>query len=467
MSTFGGISFTNKGKILQAKALTGIQLNFSRLAVGDGNLTGQVIADLSALINEVKSLAITTLKNTNDGKATVGGVLTNQDLVAGFYWRELGLFATDPDVGEILYCYGNAAALAEYIAAGGGADLIEKQINIVAIVGNATSISATINSSLVFASPTDVSDSLIEAKAYTDQEVSAVPVPSSLPADGGNSTTVNGHTVSATPITTEKIDLIGMINELFTDANDLKIAVANAITARGVTASITDISTLLATKIGQIQSVLTGNMGASDLLSGHTGYGDNPLSKIIGLMVDRGTVNITPSTVNQAITGGKHSGSGIVAGDADLNSANILSGKNIFGVAGNVYTPFATLQAGYAIDIYTNNTSKNVYSNTTPQKMFEYTMGRSGSLTIVGHSRMGNTGYGYWQCYVNGVPKGSAHSASNYNDFVGTDTISFNAGDKFQIYLWTSTTGDIGVTLSSHVLSISCSVPSDVITRDL
>jgi phage-related tail fiber protein len=156
MSTFGGVHFTNKGKSLQAKALTGVQLSFTRLAVGDGSLTGQAIVDLSALIHEVKTLPITTLKNTNDGKVTIGGVLTNQDLASGFYWREIGLFATDPDLGEFLYCYGNAAALAEYIPAGGGADLLEKQVNVVAIVGDATNISAIINNSLVYASYEDL-----------------------------------------------------------------------------------------------------------------------------------------------------------------------------------------------------------------------------------------------------------------------------------------------------------------------
>jgi hypothetical protein len=156
MSTFGGLSFTKKGTDLQTKGLTGSQINFTRLAVGDGSLTGQAIQDLAALVHEVKSIPITTLKNTNDGKATIGGVLTNQGLSTGFYWRELGLFAQDPVLGEILYCYGNAAALAEYISAGGGADILEKQINIVAIIGNATNISATINNSLVYASPQDV-----------------------------------------------------------------------------------------------------------------------------------------------------------------------------------------------------------------------------------------------------------------------------------------------------------------------
>lgn len=55
-----------------------------------------------------------------------------------------------------------------------------------------------------------------------------------------------------------------------------------------------------------------------------------------GTMPNRGTVNFTPSTSNQTIANGYHSGSGIVSGDANLVAANILSGISIFGVAGNV-----------------------------------------------------------------------------------------------------------------------------------
>jgi len=153
MSFAGGIFFTNRGKVLEAKAQTGVALNFTRIGVGDGELTGQDISDLTALIHEVKSLALTSLKTLTGGKASVGGVLSNQGLAAGFYWREVGLFATDPDLGEILYCYGNAGALAEYIPAGGGSEILEKQVSIVSIVGNAANVSATIEQSLVYETP--------------------------------------------------------------------------------------------------------------------------------------------------------------------------------------------------------------------------------------------------------------------------------------------------------------------------
>lgn len=228
MSTFGGIYFTNKGRSLQAKALTGADLNFTRIAVGDGSLSGQAVEDLSALIHEVKTLEINKLRTGQSGKVTIGGILSNQDITSGFYWRELGLFAQDPDLGEILYCYGNAGNLAEYIPSPSGSDILEKQIDIVAIVGNAANVSAIIDSSLVYASASDLADSLNEAKSYTDSKVptktsqlqndsgfiTSSAIPSSLPANGGNAATVNSHTASVTPGTTEKTDIIGMVNEV-------------------------------------------------------------------------------------------------------------------------------------------------------------------------------------------------------------------------------------------------------------
>lgn len=162
--SFGVIQFTNRGRALQAKAQAGAQLNFTRIAVGDGQLAGQSISDLTALIHLVKSLTINKFKTMPGGKAAAGGVLSNQDIVTGFWWREIGLFAMDPDLGEILYCYGNAGELAEYIPSPGGAEILEKQVDIITIVGNAGSISATIEQSLVYASAQE----LIEHEADTN-----------------------------------------------------------------------------------------------------------------------------------------------------------------------------------------------------------------------------------------------------------------------------------------------------------
>jgi len=155
MSAFGGLILTSRGRALQAKAQAGIQLKFTNIRVGDGQVGGQAISGLTDLIHTVKTLDITKLKTLSGGKAVVGSTLSNSGLTTGFYWREIGVFAEDPDLGEILYCYGNAGDQAEYIPADGGADLIEKSIDVVILVGNASNISAVIDQSLIFVSMGD------------------------------------------------------------------------------------------------------------------------------------------------------------------------------------------------------------------------------------------------------------------------------------------------------------------------
>nr|WP_262382945.1 phage tail protein [Bacillus infantis] len=143
---------TNRGRNLMSRVQTGALLKYTRIALGDGNLGTSAIPDLTALKHEVKSLAITKLRALSGGRAVIGTVFKNADLTSGFYFREIGVFAEDPDTGaEILYCYGNAGSLAEYIPAGSGADVIEKSLDVGVIVGNAPNISAVIDESLVYA----------------------------------------------------------------------------------------------------------------------------------------------------------------------------------------------------------------------------------------------------------------------------------------------------------------------------
>jgi len=173
--SFGSIVFTNKGHTLEAKAQSGIALMFTRIAMGDGNLTGQSIRDLNNLVSHKKNIPITRLQPYADGTTNIGGKLTNSDMTQGFYWRELGLFAMDPDVGEVLYCYGNAAELAEYIPPGDSSQIIERIIELIAIVGNATNVTAIINNSLVYATPEDIENHNNDANAHTtlNQSVAA------------------------------------------------------------------------------------------------------------------------------------------------------------------------------------------------------------------------------------------------------------------------------------------------------
>ena len=76
-----------------------------------------------------------------------------------------------------------------------------------------------------------------------------------------------------------------------------------------------------------------GDAVAADVLAGKT-FSTASATGVTGTMVDNGGVTIVPGTSNQTIAAGYHNGFGEVEGDADLLSANIKSGVEIFGTTG-------------------------------------------------------------------------------------------------------------------------------------
>lgn len=153
-------ALTNKGIALQAKAQTGIELKYTRFVLGDGRLNGQAMSALTNVINPKKTMPVTKLRMEVPNQATVGFVLSNQDVTSGFYFRELGLYANDPDEGEILYLYANAGDTADYIPAAGGSDIIEESFDVLAFVGQAPNVSAVINKSLVYVTHPELEEAI-------------------------------------------------------------------------------------------------------------------------------------------------------------------------------------------------------------------------------------------------------------------------------------------------------------------
>ena len=92
----------------------------------------------------VLDVVISKLKNLGGGQVVVGGQFSNAGITTGFYFREIGLFAQDPDAGEILYSYGNAGSLAEWIDPDGTQNVITKSVDIRTSVGQAEKITASI-----------------------------------------------------------------------------------------------------------------------------------------------------------------------------------------------------------------------------------------------------------------------------------------------------------------------------------
>lgn len=141
--SFTAPKFTNAGRQLQTRVIAGDTLTFTTIKLGDGTMTTEPIAALTDLIHGIITLPVHEVRRNAD-YADVTGVFQNAGLSSGFYWREIGIFAADPDYPndrshDILYCYQNAAELAEYIPSASSA-VIEKIIRVACVVGDTENV---------------------------------------------------------------------------------------------------------------------------------------------------------------------------------------------------------------------------------------------------------------------------------------------------------------------------------------
>ncbi|MFK4167699.1 tail fiber protein [Paenibacillus lautus] len=160
MSSFSAKGLTNKGRSLQAKAQAGAELRYTKFVIGDGQLGGQSISALTNVISPKKTIDVTRLKPTPPNQATVGFVLSNQDVTTGFFFREIGLYAMDPDDGEVLYFYLNAGDTADYIPPTGTGDVINKNFDILVYVGQAQNVTLTVDTDLAYVTHKELEEAL-------------------------------------------------------------------------------------------------------------------------------------------------------------------------------------------------------------------------------------------------------------------------------------------------------------------
>jgi len=161
MANFEGTILTRKGYNLIAKALTGATIEFTKFQLGDGIWDDSVNPEqLTALISPKLDLPIQELSVVGDGTARLRFVLTNTGLSEGFFIREIGIFANDPDEGEILYAV-TYAENADFIPAD-GVTKIEDVTDIYTVVSNAQNVTAVISDTVVLATKEDVDSAVAQ-----------------------------------------------------------------------------------------------------------------------------------------------------------------------------------------------------------------------------------------------------------------------------------------------------------------
>ena len=145
MPNWNGMILTNKGRVLQAKVEAGETLSLTKLKLGSGIIgKGQSLETLTDLVSPEQNLGIAEKTALENGLTEIKATITNAGLEEGYYVRELGVFAQDPDEGEILYAVTTDTA-PDYLPAQGSATVLSQEFAIYITTSNVNHIEATID----------------------------------------------------------------------------------------------------------------------------------------------------------------------------------------------------------------------------------------------------------------------------------------------------------------------------------
>ncbi len=143
MAGWNNATMTDVGEALQAKVNAGLtKLTFTKIKVGSGVSTtnAQALTDIIASKWETTNFTV-----KRDGKiVTVDTFITNTGITEAFRMAEIGLFAQDPDKGEVLYAYLTDSE-PDRMPAEGGSTVVSQELSLGMTFSNSGNVTLTVN----------------------------------------------------------------------------------------------------------------------------------------------------------------------------------------------------------------------------------------------------------------------------------------------------------------------------------
>ena len=145
MAKYPAVITTMAGTNIIAEANASKQaLIFTKIVIGAGDMPAS-IPRATALTDKRLELAITKSVKTGDGQFMVQGLLSNKNLEAGFYAREIGLMAKAGENGqEVLFSYTNGGNYVDYIP-DKNTPMDSYTFTITTVVGNTEKVQAIVS----------------------------------------------------------------------------------------------------------------------------------------------------------------------------------------------------------------------------------------------------------------------------------------------------------------------------------
>ena len=149
MAEFKRVVITRNGQTLMAKLMSGTgTVEFTKIGVSSTTYTDTQLESLTSLTGVKQTAPITNIARNNNASVTVEGAISNEELAVGYYMQTIGLYAKDPDAGEILYAV-TTASVAGYMSPFNNRTPSGAQFKLTTTVGNAENVTLQIDPSAV------------------------------------------------------------------------------------------------------------------------------------------------------------------------------------------------------------------------------------------------------------------------------------------------------------------------------
>lgn len=182
MAEFSKLIITGKGQALMAKMIAGSgNIDFTKVCTSSTQYTLAQLETLTSLTNIKQTSLVSKVTRTNNVAIKVEAAFANNDLKTGYYMRTLGLYAVDPDEGEILYAVTIETSGNCYMPPYNNVTVTAAYIQLYTTVGNADNVSLEVDSG-AFATIGDVQEleaQIADLKAFvglTDDDIYGVEV---------------------------------------------------------------------------------------------------------------------------------------------------------------------------------------------------------------------------------------------------------------------------------------------------
>lgn len=182
MAEYSKLYITNNGQALMAKMIAGSgNIDFTKVCSSSTQYTESQLQALTALSNIKQTTLVSKVTRTNEVAIKIDAAYSNVDLKEGYYMRTLGLYAVDPDKGEILYAACIETSNNCYMPPYNGVTVSAAYIQLYTTVGNADSVSLEVNPG-AYATIGDIQEleaEIADLKAfvgYTDGDIYGVEV---------------------------------------------------------------------------------------------------------------------------------------------------------------------------------------------------------------------------------------------------------------------------------------------------